>query len=106
MEYHVQIFRDGEFMINLANIHSVTDFQRNPKGLLGKLKGSGDPVVLTVNGKAEFVVQDAESYQVLLDKVSAAEDLEAIRNGLAQSVARLGRPAEEFFSDFEKNRGL
>src|SRR5271165_6474342 len=93
-------------VINLANIHSVTDFQRNPKGLLGKLKATGSPAVLTVNGKAEFVVQDAESYQALLDKVRAADDLEAIRNGLAQSLAELGRPATEFFAEFEKSRGL
>lgn len=93
-------------MINLSNIHSVTDFQRNPKGLLGKLKGSKSPAILTVNGKAEFVVQDAESYQTLLDKVQAAEDLEAVREGLAQSLAGLGRPAAEFFAEFEKSRGL
>ena len=79
-------------MINLANIHSVTDFQRNPKGILRKLKESKSPVVLAVNGKAELVVQDAESYQALLDKVQAAEDLEAIREGLAQSLAGEGRP--------------
>ena len=93
-------------MINLANIHSVTDFQRNPKGLLDKLKESHSPVILTVHGKAEFVVQDAESYQALLDKVQGAEDLEAIREGLAQSLAGLGRPASEFFAAFEKSRGL
>ena len=93
-------------MINLANIHSVTDFQRNPKGILGKLKASGGPAVLTVHGKAEFVVQDAESYQALVDKVHSAEDLEAVREGLAQSLAGLGRPASEFFDDFEKTRGI
>ena len=74
-------------MISLANIHSVTDFQRNPKGILGKLKASRGPIILTVNGKAELVVQDAESYQQLLDKVQAAEDLKAIRRGLEQSRA-------------------
>jgi len=93
-------------MINLTNIHSVTDFQRNPKGILGKLKKSKGPVVLTVNGKAEFVVQDAKSYQRLLDRVQAAEDLGAIREGLAQSLAGVGRPAKSFFKEFEKERGL
>ncbi len=93
-------------MINLGNIHSVTDFQRNPKGLLAKLKGSHSPAILTVHGKAEFVVQDAESYQALLDKVQAAEDLEAIREGLSQSLSGGGRVATDFFAEFEKSRGL
>ena len=93
-------------MIRLTNIHSVTDFQRNPKGILGKLKTSKRPVVLTVNGKAELIVQDAESYQQLLDQVEAAEDLEAIRRGLEQSLAGQGRPAAAFFQEFEAKNGL
>lgn len=93
-------------MITLTNIHSVSDFQRNPKGILGKLKSSRSPVVLTVNGKPELVVQDAESYQLLLDKVEAAEDLEAVRRGLEQSLAGQGRPAGEFFAEFEQKHGL
>ena len=64
------------------------------------------PAVLTVNGRAAFVVQDALSYQGLLDKVAAAEDLEAIREGLAQSLAGQGRPASEFFAQFEAQHGL
>ena len=95
-------------IIDLDYIHSVTDFQRNPKGLLGKLKkkGNSSPVVLTVNGKAEYVVQDAESYQLLLDKVHGAEDLEAIAEGLSQSLKGSGRPASRFFAEFEKKNGL
>lgn len=91
--------------IRLSDIHSVTDFQRNPKGLLAKLKKSKSAAVLTVNGKAEFVVQDAESYQVLLDKVRDAEDLEAVREGLVQALSGKGRPAEEFFAEFEEDHG-
>lgn len=93
-------------MINLKNIHSVTDFQRNPKAILAKLRETKSPAILTVNGKAELVVQDAASYQRLLDKVVAAEDLEAIREGLAQSLAGQGRPASEFFAEFEAKHGL
>ena len=87
-------------MIKLDNIHSVSDFQRNPKAILAKLKETRNPAVLTVNGRAELVVQDAASYQELLDLVAAAADLEAIREGLAQSLAGHGRPATSFFSDF------
>lgn len=39
------------------------------------MKQTGEPIVLTVNGKAEVVVQDAKSYRQLLEKI---EKLEAI----------------------------
>ena len=93
-------------MIYLEYIHSITDFQRNPKEILGKLRATGSPIVRTVNGKAEMVVQDAVSYQGLLDKVRAAEDLEAIREGLLQSQSRQGRHVDEFFAEFEAKNGL
>jgi hypothetical protein len=44
-----------------------------------QLKKSHRPVVLTVKGKAEAVVQDAESYQRLLDLAARADVDEAIR---------------------------
>ena len=88
-------------MLSLNNIHPISDFQRNPKAVLGQLKASKAPIVLTVNGKAELVLQDAASYQQLLDKVEAAEDLEAVRCGLQQSLNGEGRLAAEFFEEFE-----
>jgi PHD/YefM family antitoxin component YafN of YafNO toxin-antitoxin module len=93
-------------MLSLSNIQSVTTFQRNPKGILDLLRTTRRPVVLTVQGKAGFVVQDAESYQMLLDKVEAAEDLEAIRTGLHQSLSGQGRRTDEFFAEFEAENNL
>jgi PHD/YefM family antitoxin component YafN of YafNO toxin-antitoxin module len=106
MKLHDMRFHEGTLMISLSNIHSVSDFQRNPKGILGKIKNSKSPVVLTVNGKAELIVQDAASYQELLDKVAAAEDLEAIREGLAQSFTEDGQEASEFFAELRAKHDL
>jgi prevent-host-death family protein len=69
-------------MVNLTDIHSLTDFQRNVKDHLKHLKETGRPEILTVNGKAAVVVQDAESYQRLLDLVEQAEAVEGIQRGL------------------------
>lgn len=69
-------------MVKLTDIHSLTDFQRNVKAHLKHLKETGRPEVLTVNGKAAVVVQDAESYQRLLDLVEQAEAVEGIKRGL------------------------
>lgn len=90
--------------MRLTNIHSITDFQRNPKGILGELKETKSPIILTVNGKAELIAQDAASYQEMVDKVQAAEGLEAIRQGIEESRAGPGRPVEDFFDEFETKK--
>ncbi len=43
--------------------------------------------MLTINGKAKLVVQDAASYQKLLDLVEEARVVEAVRQGLADREA-------------------
>lgn len=86
-------------MINLTrDIHSLTDFKRNTNEYVKQMKETGSPVVLTVNGKAELVVQDAESYQALLEAVDRAEAIEGVRRGLAQMENGEGRLAEEVFA--------
>jgi hypothetical protein len=40
-----------------------------------RLKLSGRPEVLTINGKAELVVQDAAAYQRLLEAVERARQV-------------------------------
>jgi prevent-host-death family protein len=74
-------------MISLKDIESLTAFKRNTTEYVKKIKKSGNPLVLTVNGKAEIVVQDAESYQRMLDVLDRAETIEALREGL-ESVRR------------------
>ena len=74
-------------MISLKDIESLTAFKRNTNEYVKKIKESGTPMVLTVNGKAEIVVQDAESYQRMLEVLDRAETIEALREGL-ESVRR------------------
>lgn len=69
-------------MISLKDIESLTAFKRNTNEYVKKIKKSGKPLVLTVNGKAEIVVQDAESYQRMLEVLDRAETIEALREGL------------------------
>lgn len=56
-------------MLDTRNIYPLSDFQRNAKDFILQLKESQKPIVLTVNGKAAMVIQDAESYQELLDSL-------------------------------------
>jgi len=53
-------------MIRPEDIGSLTDFSRNTKAHLKRLKRTGRPELLTVNGKAEVVVQSASAYERLM----------------------------------------
>lgn len=53
-------------MIQIRDIRSLTDFHRNSKRHLRRLKRTGRPEVLTMNGRAVLVVQDAAAYEHLL----------------------------------------
>lgn len=87
-------------MIDPRDIHSLSDFQRNTKSHIRRLKRSGRVAVLTVNGKAAVVVQDAESYQKLLDQLAEAEELAAVQESLRDLEAGKGRPIGEFAKEF------
>ncbi len=84
-------------MLNLKNgIESLTTFKRDSTSILKRLHQSGEPVVLTVNGKAEVVVQDAVAYQKLAERAAQsdrAETIAAIREGLADVEAGRTKPA-------------
>jgi hypothetical protein len=61
---------------------------------------------LTVNGKAEAVVQDAEAYQRLLDIAARADVYEAIRQGLDDIARGRTRPAREVFNELRRLYGI
>jgi prevent-host-death family protein len=84
------------------DIRSLTDFKRQTTSLVKRMKKTGHPVVLTVNGKAEIVVQDAESYQKLLERIDRAEAIEGIRKGLADVQHGGTRPFREAIEDLRR----
>ena len=59
-------------MIRPEDIGSLTDFSRNTKAHLKRLRRSGRPELLTVNGKAEVVVQNALAYQRLIESLESS----------------------------------
>src|SRR3954447_12590948 len=93
----------GSIMDLHRDIHPLTDFKRNTAEFLHQLKETGEPVVLTINGKAEIIVQDAMSYQRLLDLAERLETIQAVREGLASADRGEGRPVDEVFDDLEKS---
>ena len=93
-------------MLDTRTIHPLTDFLRNHKDHIARLKETRKPEVLTVNGRAELVVQDADSYHDLLDKMQHMETLAAIREGIASAERGELKPAEEVFAQMKARYGI
>ena len=93
-------------MIDLREVRSVTEFQRNLKDYVGRLKDKKTPLVLTVNGQAELIVQDADSYQELLDRLERAETVAGIRKGMEQFERGEGIPLQQAERRLRKKHGF
>jgi len=90
-------------MFRVDAIHPVSDFSRKPAEHIKRLKETGQPEILTVNGKAELVIQDAKAYEEMIDLLDA---LEKIARAAKSHDEGKSIPADKFFSEFEKKHGL
>ena len=94
-------------MLNLSqDIHPLTDFKRKTSSFVSRMKKTHRPVVLTVNGKAELVVQDARSYQQILDRLELFEAVESIRLGIAAAEEGRVRPARKALAELQDKLGI
>jgi len=81
------------------DIQPMTTFRNHSAEIMQHLKDTQRPVILTVNGKAAAVVQDAAAYQRLLDLAAAASAAEGIRQGLEDLRNERTRPARAVFDE-------
>lgn len=89
------------------DIHSLTDFKRNTPEHLERLKASGRPEVLTINGRAEVVVQDAGSYQKMLEQLQQADTTAQIGRALKRlSDGDKGKPMRQFLEELASESGF
>ena len=75
-------------MINLReDIHPLSDFRRRTTEFLKKLKETGRPMVLTLNGRPEIVVLEASAYQRLVSRLDEPDrDVKSNRAPKTQAV--------------------
>jgi PHD/YefM family antitoxin component YafN of YafNO toxin-antitoxin module len=85
-----------------TDIDSLSNFKRNTPEFLRQLKKSGHPVVLTINGKAELVVQDAAGYQKLVELAERTERLDALRASIDDMRAGNSSAADDMLADMRK----
>jgi len=94
-------------MLNISrDIHPLSNFKRHTTDFVAQLKKTAAPVVLTINGKAELVVQDAAAYQKLLDRVEELEVIAGIKRGLEDVKAGQTRPVADFEQEMQQKYGI
>jgi len=93
-------------MIQPIGMTSLADFLTNAEQLVDRLKQSKDPLLLTVNGKAKLVVQDAEAYQAMVGELERSRFIQAVQMGLKEAQRGESRPADEVFAEMQAKYGL
>ena len=88
-------------MVDLKDIQSLTEFQRKTRQAIARLKKTGRPAVLTVNGQAEVVVQDAVSYQRLVARAQEADRLMELRRSISEYRAGRVRDVDDVLEELE-----
>ena len=93
-------------MINLREeINSLSNFKRNTSDFIEQLKETGKPIILTINGRAELIIQDAGSYQKLLEIAEKLETIEALKPAIEEMKAGKGESAEKVFAELLQTVG-
>lgn len=93
-------------MIPLDQSYPLTDFTGDASSIRQRLKQTGLPAVLTVDGFPDLVVQDAQAYQKLLAALDRIEAVEGIQDGLKSMKNGTGREPGAFFRDLRQSLGL
>lgn len=89
-------------MLDTRQIHSMSDFVRNPKAHVARLKETRAPEVLTVNGRAEVVMLDTETYENLMERLEHLEAVSDLRTHMAK--ARKNALPQEPVTEAERER--
>jgi PHD/YefM family antitoxin component YafN of YafNO toxin-antitoxin module len=82
------------------DIQPMATFRNYSAALMRHLKETERPVILTVNGKAAAVAQEAEAYQYLLGLAAEASAAEGMCQGLEDVRSGHTRAAGDFLTIF------
>ncbi len=93
-------------MIRATDIHSLTDFTRNAKHYIQLVKSSKNPMAITVNGDAEVVIQDAETYQQMVDDLERLRFIGAMRESEKDVAEGRVMDASESFNQVRGALGI
>jgi prevent-host-death family protein len=89
-------------LIDVKNIHSLSEFKRRAAELVAKLKESNRPLVLTVNGHAQAVVLGSELYQRMIELLEESNQEKLLDQALRDMDRGKGRPAKEVLGEIRR----
>ncbi len=92
-------------MLDTRQIHSMSDFVRNPKAHVARIKETRIPEVLTVNGRAEVVMLDTETYENLMERLNHMEAVSAVR-AIIRKAESSGPPEEVSEAEIEQSQAV
>lgn len=85
-------------MLDIANgIRSLSEFKQNSTEILNYIKKTHNATILTINGRAEAVLLDPQSYQKMIDKIAALESANKIKSSLEEMENSQGISAKKAF---------
>lgn len=93
-------------MFKTQDICSLSDFVRNASRHVDRLRESRRPELLTLNGTPELVVQNAQAYEELLDRLDELETLAALNEAATEIERGEGEPASEVFARLRRDLGI
>jgi prevent-host-death family protein len=88
------------------DIQPMTTFRNNSAEFMRHLRKTQRPIILTVNGRATAILQDADAYQRLLDLAAEANAAEGIRQGLDDLAEGRTQPARDVFDEIRAEYGI
>lgn len=86
-------------MITMDSIHPVSEFSRKPAEYIKRLKETKKPEILTVNGKAQVVVQDAQAYEEMTELLDSIKQILKSVKDIEEGITK---PLDEAFSDIKQ----
>lgn len=89
-------------MIRPTDIGTLDEFKRKSKQQIRRLRASGRPAVLTVNGKPAVVVQDVAAYERQMRMLEEMDVVSAVREGAADADAGRVVDARAYFGKFAR----
>jgi prevent-host-death family protein len=89
-------------MIDPRDIRPLTEFQRNAKATIARLKKNKRPVVLTVNGRASIVVVDAKEFARMETLAFKAEEQRRLETSIDQASRGKTIPADQVFAELRR----
>ena len=92
-------------MPDTRQTHSMSDFLRNHEAHVARLKETRTPEVLTINGRAEVVMLDTETYENLMERLHHMEEVAAVR-AIIRRVDSAGPREEISEAEIERRQAV